>query len=128
YGVSEARLGVPIKAAMEVERLDAAGDGINVFFSAEAFRSDGIIIINRVKPHTDFSSDSLGSGLLKMLVVGLGKRIGAANFHLSATRFGYEHIIRTSARIILRSAPVLCGVAIVENQFHETAAVAVLRP
>src|SRR5205085_9317971 len=127
YGVSEARLGVPIKAAMEVERLGAAGDGINVFFSAEAFRSDGIIIINRVKPHTDFSSDSLGSGLLKMLVVGLGKRIGAANFHLSSTRFGYEPVLRSIARVILASTPVLCGVAIVEDQSHETAAVTLLK-
>ena len=63
-----------------------------------------------------------------MLVVGLGKRIGAANFHLSATRFGYEPMLRSIARVLLRSAPVLAGVAIVENQFHETAALSVLEP
>jgi hypothetical protein len=128
YGVSEVRLGVPIHAGMEVERLGATPDEVDVFFSAEAFRSDGVVVINRVKPHTDFSSDSLGSGLLKMLVVGLGKRIGAANFHLSSARFGYEHVLRTISHVTLRRASVLCGVAIVENQFHETSALAVVAP
>ncbi len=128
YGITEARLDVPIQAAMEVERLGATEDGVDVFFSEATLRSDGVVVINRVKPHTDFSSDSLGSGVLKMLVVGLGKRIGAANFHLSAARFGYEHVLRSIARVTMRSAPVLCGVAIVENQFHETAVLKVLLP
>jgi len=128
YGITEARFHVPINAAMEVERVGATEGGAEVFFSVAALRCDGIVLINRVKPHTDFSSDSLGSGVLKMSVIGLGKRIGAANFHLSATRFGYEHVLRSSARIILRSAPVLAGVAVVENQFHETATLAVMRP
>src|SRR5207253_9312314 len=127
YGISEAHLQAPVKAEMEVERLGATEDGVDVFFSAAALHSDGIFLINRVKPHTDFSSDSLGSGLLKMLVVGLGKRIGAANFHLSSTRFGYEPVLRSIARVILASTPVLCGVAIVEDQSHETAAVTLLK-
>jgi len=128
YGITEARMGVPIQAAMEVERLGATEDGVEVFCSTAALRSDGVVVINRVKPHTDFSSDSLGSGVLKMLVIGLGKRIGAATFHLSAARLGYEHVLRSIARVTLRSAPVLCGVAIVENQFHETASLKVLQP
>jgi len=128
YGVTEARLGAPISAAMEVERLGATEDGVEVLFSAEALRSDGVIVINRVKPHTDFSSDSLGRGIIKMLVVGLGKRIGAASFHLSSSRLGYERVLQTIARVTLRSAPILCGVAIVENQFHETSALRVLLP
>ena len=128
YGVTEARFQAPIHAEMEVEKVGATSDGVDVFLSRAALRSDGIVLINRVKPHTDFSSDSIGSGVIKMLVVGLGKRIGAANFHLSATRFGYEHVLRGIARASLRHAPVLCGVAIVENQSHETAALVVLKP
>jgi hypothetical protein len=61
-------------------------------------------------------------------VVGLGKRLGAANYHTSASRFGYEHVLRTSAEVNLRAAPILCGVAIVENQFHNTARLAVVLP
>lgn len=128
YGITEAALGVPIRAAMEARCLGMTEDDVEVFFSEEALKADGVVIINRVKPHTDFQSDTLGSGLLKMLVVGLGKRVGAAKFHASASRFGYEHVIRTSARITLRAAPILFGVAIVENQFHDTARLAVVSP
>jgi len=127
YGVTEAQLGAPIRAAMEVERVGTTKDGIGVFSSAEALRADGIVIINRVKPHTDFSG-ALGSGILKMMVVGLGKRTGAANYHTAAVRFGYEHVLRTAARVVLSSAPILCGVAIVENQLHDTAKLALLLP
>src|SRR5438876_9195445 len=125
YGVTEARFKVPVKAVMEVERLGATEDGVEVFFSTEALRSDGVVVINRIKPHTDFSSDSLGSGLIKLLVVGLGKRMGAANFHVAAARLGYARVLPGIARVTLRSAPILCGVGVVEDQFHETAAIAV---
>ena len=128
YGITEAALGVPIRAAMEARWLGKTEDDVEVFFSEEALKADGVVVVNRVKPHTDFQSDTLGSGLLKMLVVGLGKRVGAANFHTSASRFGYEHVIRTSARITLRAAPILFGVAIVENQFHDTARLTVVLP
>jgi hypothetical protein len=128
YGITEARLGVPIRAAVEAERIGVTSDGLDVFFSQEALRADGVIVINRIKPHTDFQSDTLGSGLLKMLVVGLGKRPGAANFHTSASRFGYEHVIRTSSQITLAKAPILGGVGILENQRHDTAQLAVLLP
>lgn len=128
YGITEAAMGVPIRAAMEARGLGTTEDGVEVFFSEEALKSDGVVVVNRVKPHTDFLSDTLGSGLMKMLVVGLGKRVGAANYHVSSSRFGYEHVIRTSARITLRAAPILFGVAIVENQFHDTARLRVLLP
>lgn len=127
YGITEAAMNAPIRAAMEVERAGTTEDGVDVFVSAEAFRADGIVVVNRIKPHTDFSG-AIGSGILKMLVIGLGKRMGAATFHRAASRLGYERVIRSIARVTLRSAPVLCGVAIVESQTHETARLAVLRP
>jgi len=126
YALTEERLQVPIHAAMDVERIGATPEGLEVFFSAEARRADGIVVVNRVKPHTDFSSESLGSGILKMMVVGLGKRVGAANYHTSSSRRGYEEVLRSMAQVILRSAPIFGGVAIVEDQFHSTARVTVL--
>jgi hypothetical protein len=128
YGITEAALGVPVHAGMDVEKLGITPDGVDVVFSAEALKADGVVVVNRIKPHTDFLSDTLGSGLMKMLVVGLGKRVGAANYHVSSSRFGYEHVIRTSARITLGKAPILFGVAIVENQVHDTARLAVVVP
>ena len=128
YGVTEERMGAPIRAAMGTERLGATEDGVEVLWSTEAFRSDGVVVVNRVKPHTDFYSESLGSGLLKMMVVGLGKQAGAANFHAAAMRLGYERVLTTAAKVALATAPVLCGVAVVENQFHDTARLDVLLP
>src|SRR5437867_886869 len=127
YGITEHSMGVPIRASMEVERLGTSADGVEVFCSVEALRSDGIVIVNRVKPHTDFSGTH-GSGVMKMIVIGLGKRTGAATCHAAAARLGFERVIRGIARVTLSRAPILCGVAIVENQFHETARIAVLKP
>jgi hypothetical protein len=126
YGITEAQMQAPIRAAMEAERLGETDEGIDVYFSAEALRADGIVVVNRVKPHTDFSSNSLGSGLLKMMVVGLGKRTGAANYHRTAIHKGFEPVIRKFAEVILRSAPILGGLAIVEDQFHQTVRLAVV--
>jgi hypothetical protein len=128
YGVTEERMGAPIRPAMDVERLGVTADGVEVLWSAEAVRSDGVVVVNRVKPHTDFYSETLGSGLLKMMVVGLGKRAGAANFHAAAMRLSYEKVLATAARVALAKAPVLCGVAVVENHFHDTARLEVLLP
>lgn len=127
YGITEDAIGVPIRAAMDVEQRGRTEDGVEVYFSSEALKADGIVIVNRVKPHTDFSG-TIGSGILKMLVIGLGKRAGAATAHLTAARFGYEKVIRTVAGVSLRSTPILCGVAIVENQYHETSRISVVTP
>ena len=127
YGITEQSMGVPIRASMDVERIGQSADGVDVFCSVEALRADGIVIVNRVKPHTDFQG-TLGSGVVKMIVIGLGKRTGAATCHAAATRLGYERALRGIAQVTMRFAPILCGVAIVENQFHDTARIAVLRP
>jgi hypothetical protein len=128
YGITEKALGVPIEASMDTALIGTTEEGVDVFFSKPALASDGVVVVNRVKPHTDFVSDTLGSGILKMLVIGLGKRTGAANFHASASRHGYEHVIRASARITLEKTPVLCGIAILENQRHETSKIELLLP
>jgi hypothetical protein len=127
YGITEQSMGVAIRASMEVERLATSTDGVEVFCSVDALRSDGIVIVNRVKPHTDFTGTH-GSGVMKMIVIGLGKRTGAATCHGAAGRLGLERVIRGIAHVTLRRAPILCGVAIVENQFHDTAQIAVLKP
>jgi hypothetical protein len=122
YGITESALGVPIRAAMDVECLGRTEDGVDLFCSAEALRADAILLINRVKPHTDFGG-AIGSGLIKMAVVGLGKHAGAIAFHRAAHRVGYERALRTLARLVLSKAPLLGGLAIIENQRHETARV-----
>ena len=125
YGITESAMNVPIRASLDVREVGTTPDGKPVFCSIEALNADGIVLVNRVKPHTDFNG-ALGSGLLKMSVIGLGKKKGAATMHLAASRLGYEHVIRTMARVVLSTAPILCGVAILENQFHDTAKLVVM--
>ena len=125
YGVTEEAMGVPVCASMEVRPIGTSPDGVPVLCSVEALAADGIVVINRIKPHTDFSG-ALGSGLLKMLVIGLGKHAGASAMHVAASHLGHERILRGMAGVLLQNAPVLGGVAILENQFHDTARLVVL--
>ena len=127
YGVTPETTGVEFSPSMEVEYLGAAELGGEVVFSRAALEAEKIVLINRVKPHTDFSG-SIGSGLLKMLVVGLGKRIGATNYHLAASRYGYAEVLRSFARVLRVRTPLLCGLAILENQRHQAARIAVVEP
>lgn len=120
YDVTEATMGVPIHAAMDAREVGRSADGAPAFCSVEALRADGVLVVNRIKPHTDFYG-TIGSGLLKMLVIGIGKHAGALAMHRVASRIGHERAIRGMAKTIVAHAPILGGIAILENQFHETA-------
>jgi hypothetical protein len=128
YGVTSQSMGVPIEASMEVKTIGTAFDGgVDVVFSVPAFEADGVVVLNRVKPHTDFRG-TLGSGIQKMMVIGFGKQVGANNAHRAAAHMGYEVVLREIARVILGAAPIFCGIALVEDQHHQTAEIEVLRP
>jgi Lactate racemase N-terminal domain len=120
YGVTEQAMGVPIRAEMTVRKIGTAFDGFDVVLGTAALEADGIVVLNRVKPHTDFRG-TLGSGMQKMLVIGFGKQIGANNAHRAAAHLGYERVLREFAKTILETAPILCGIALVEDQHHQTA-------
>jgi hypothetical protein len=90
---------------MEVREIGIAECGARVFGSVAALAADHIILVNRIKPHTDFFG-SLGSGLVKMSVIGLGKKVGAESMHGAASRLGHERVIRDMARVALTKAPV----------------------
>ena len=89
YGITEATMNVPVHPSLEVRQIGTSADGVPVVCSVEALGADGVVLVNRVKPHTDFSG-ALGSGIVKMCVVGLGKRAGAAAMHAAASRIGHE--------------------------------------
>ncbi len=120
FGITESNLGVPIYDSLDVRHLGETSEGIPVYCSTEAMKADGILLINRIKPHTDFFG-KIGSGLLKMAVIGLGKRMGASTMHLAATEFGYETAIRSMAGALIERTALIGGIAILENQYHETA-------
>ena len=128
YGITEETMGVPIEAAMATREVGRTADGVRAFSSAVALEADGIVVLNRVKPHTDYFSRTLGSGLIKMMVVGMGKHDGAANFHRTAVHRGYEETLRMLGRVVLREAPILFGIGLVEHQYHDTARIEAVRP
>lgn len=125
YGVTPESMGVPIQAGMEVRKIGEAFGGRDVVFSAAALDADAVIPINRVKPHTDFHGE-MGSGIQKMLAVGFGKQVGANLAHSAAVHEGYLEAFREYARVALEKVPVMCGVALIEDQHHGTAAIEVL--
>ncbi len=127
FGITAESVGAPIQASMEVRKIGSALDGWDVMFSVPALEADAVITINRVKPHTDFRG-TLGSGILKMLTIGFGKQAGANAAHRALTHLGHEIVVREFSKVILKTVPVLCGVAIVEDQRHQTAEVEVLTP
>jgi hypothetical protein len=125
YGITESTVGTRIEASMAVTRLGRTIDGIDVWTSQAALDADGIVLVNRVKPHTDFTGE-LGSGLVKMSVVGLGNRQGAVTFHAAASRLGHLAALRSLAAVTLGQLPILAGVAVIEGFHHETARIDVL--
>jgi hypothetical protein len=127
YGVTPETMGVPIEASMAVKKIGTAFDVVDVVFSVPALEADGVVVLNRVKPHTDFRG-TLGSGIQKMMVIGFGKQVGANNAHRAAAHMGYEVVLREIAQMILGAAPIFCAIALVEDQHHQTAEIEVLRP
>lgn len=125
-GITEDSVGAPIKATMEVINLGVI-DGIPLFIDRLAYEADGIVLINRIKPHTEFSGPT-ESGLLKMLRIGLGNHTGAEHYHRAAITRGFYEIIHTAGGALLNRLNVLFGVALVENQEHQTAILRLLRP
>ena len=119
YGISEAELGVPIAAGMEVETIGKTAQGTDVVWAKTALQADAVMVVNRIKPHTDFSG-KIGSGLIKMAVVGLGKRVGASNFHRAASHHGYEAELRQRIQIVSRHTKLLGGLGLIEDQGHQT--------
>ena len=125
YGVTEEFCGAPIRSSMETKYIGKTEDGRDVYIDRNAAEADGIVVVGRVKPHTDFRGP-YESGMMQMMVIGLGKQRGAENFHHEGpARMGYN--IPMFGKAILKHAPVLFGLAILENAYDETAKIEVLR-
>jgi hypothetical protein len=126
YDITEETMGVPLRATMEVVQLGETADGLPVWLDKYASEADHIGVINRVKPHTDFSG-AIESGLLKMMAIGLGKYHGAQHYHRANVQYGYEHVIRSVGRTILQQARIAFGLGIIENGYDQTAVIQAVR-
>lgn len=124
YGITEEYLGVPIVSSMDVVKIGSAKvsslkEEVPVYIDKNAYEADGIVFINRVKPHTLFRSE-VESGLMKMLTIGLGKHKGCSIAHNCGFDI-FGEVIPAIAQEIIKNAPIYFGVGIVENAYDDTA-------
>lgn len=117
YKITEETIGVPIMSSMEVVQYGTLDDGTPLYCDKLAYQSDGIVLLNKIKPHTDFRGEH-ESGLAKMTAIGISKHKGASAFH----RMGFckfaENIPRTAQHFI-NTLPVVFGVGIVQNAYDD---------
>ncbi len=113
YGITPENLGVPVRTEMDVVCLGNNSEGDPVYWDRNAFEADAVVTVSRVKPHTDFSG-TYESGVVKMLVIGLGKREGAATHHRYGVR-GLRDLIPKSVEVVLAKTRFVLGLAVVEN-------------
>lgn len=127
YGITEAYVGVPIRASMEVVTAGTTAEGFPVLLDRHAAEADHIGVIARIKPHTGFHG-SIESGLMKMMMIGLGKHAGAIICHRILLEYPFDQVVRSVGRTMLASSRIAFGLALVENAYDETALIEGIPP
>ena len=127
YGVTEEAMGCPVKSCMDTVEIGVTEKRHqHVRIDKNAAEADGILLFNRIKPHTSFRGP-YESGLMKMMAIGLGKQVGANALHSQSPAIMHE-LVEEYGRTILKNAPVLGGIAVVENAYDETYLIRGLTP
>jgi hypothetical protein len=126
FGVSEALLGVPVRATMDVDLIGTLPEGMKVYMDRIALAADGVVVLGRTKPHTDFHGP-IESGAAKMVAVDVGKRLGAQQMHSFGVE-GLRDLMPEAARLAVREGKVLGAIEVVENAEEEPAIIAGLGP
>lgn len=127
-GVTEEETGAPVLCSAQTALWGATGQhGYKVYGNELCGRFDAIILVNRVKMHTDFE-DVTESGVLKLMAIGIGGPAGCQNVHALALKDGYGTVIRETAAFMMEKLPVLFGVLLTENAVHELDGIYMERP
>ena len=113
-GITEDRLGCPIHTSMAVSEIGRDSLGRPVYVAEDALSVEGVILANRIKPHTDFHGP-VESGLCKIAVIGLGKHRGAESLHNAGLAADFSEVIRERAQLIIENSPVIGGIGLIEN-------------
>jgi lactate racemase-like protein len=127
YGITEQFVGVPIRASMEVVSLGTTSEGYPVYLDKQASQADHIGVVGRIKPHTSYHGP-VESGLLKMMMIGLGKHVGALAYHRILLEQPYDPVVRSVGRVMRQKGKIAFGLGLVENAYDETALVDAVRP
>lgn len=127
YGITEEQVGCPVKCDMdtvEIGRSPVRGNSVRI--DKNAAQADGILLFNRIKPHTSFRG-KYESGLMKMMAIGLGKQHGAGDIHGQSPAIMHE-LVEEYGLTILKNCKVLGGIAVIENAYDDTWKIAGLTP
>lgn len=127
FGVTPERMGCEIRSSMETIIVCHAKEGFPVHFDKNASLADHVIVANRIKPHTMFSG-AIESGLMKMMLIGLGKHQGALVYHRVIMNYSFDQIVRSVAREVIARCRILAGLAILENSEEATAEIVGVAP
>jgi len=119
YQIDEKHLGVPVKTDMDSQQIGINSWGDPVWWDRNALAADGVVTVSRIKPHTDYRG-LYESGIVKMCVIGFGKREGASQHHRWGWK-GLKEMMVESMKVILEKTPFLGGLGILENANEETA-------
>ncbi|MDR1505932.1 MAG: hypothetical protein LBI67_02410, partial [Treponema sp.] len=125
YHITEAAMGVPVRSSMETVVYGEV-DGIPLHCDKLAFAADGVVVFNKVKPHTDFRGD-YESGLVKMIAIGMGKHTGASLFH-SVGLERFPDLLPRVGEVFLATGKVCLGVGVVQNAYDDISDILVCGP
>ena len=127
YGLTEQYAGCPIRSSMETVEVCRTPEGFPVHFDRHAFEADHVLVAGRIKPHTNFVGE-VESGLMKMMLIGLGKHEGAKIYHRAIQDYSFGQIVRSVAGEVLARCRIVAGLGIVENGYDETALIEAVPP
>jgi hypothetical protein len=127
YGITEAFCGCPIRSSMDTVIVCEAAEGFPVHFDKHAHAADHVVLCNRIKTHTQFAGE-IESGLMKIMLPGLGKHAGATVYHRAIQDYSFGRILRSVANEVLTRCSIVAGVAIIENCYGESARIEAVLP
>ena len=127
YGITEHRVGAPVRATMDAREVTRMADGTPLFTDRYALEADGIVLVNRIKPHTTVRGD-IQSGIVKMMIIGMGKIQGATILHGDHGMDRFDKVLPIAAETILPHIPFLFGLALLEDAYDHTSRIETLLP
>ena len=127
YGITESYCGCEIRATMDTVVVCQSDEGVDIHFDRNAYEADHVVVCNRVKLHTDFTGE-IQSGLMKMMLIGLGKHVGASLYHRAFREYSFDQIARSVSNTVITECNVVGCLAIVENGYEQTAMIQAVRP
>jgi hypothetical protein len=116
YGITEEKMGAKILSCMDVINIGPTVNGLDVYIDTIVLECDTLIVVNRIKEHTDFSGET-ESGIVKMLAIGMGNHVGASYIHSYGAKGLTEYIPEIASKVI--ETKQIIGVGLIEDGYSE---------